>query len=315
VHFLSVRIQHARAFFWVFDLALTATAVFFLVRGTQFILAAPISEPPPLAVPQIKQNDIILPKIKSYEHYASLRKSNLFGSLSTSNVSIAKKVEENLPETTLDLELLGCAAMLDPQTSFAIIRDKKARTENTYGVGDYIVSDARLEEVRPSEVVISRAGQREVLAMTFTEKGPAGPRAGSFGFPRPSRLPAAVPQAPDASSEAAVRVVNENLRYVNRAKLIEEIGNNFGQLASQLRTSPNVIENKPAGVKIDQLGADPVLGQSGLQPGDIVKSVNGIRVNSLDDLLGQNERLQNAPEIRVVVERDGRHRTLVYKIR
>jgi len=311
---LSVRVQHVRAFFWVLDLVLTAVAVFFLVRGTQFILAAPISEPAPLAVPQMKQNEIILPKIKSYEYYASLRKSNLFGSLSSSNVAIEKKVEENLPETTLDLELLGCAAMLDPQTSFAIIRDKKARTENTYGVGDYIVSDARLEEVRPSEVVISRAGQREVLAMTFTGKSPGAMHAGSFGFPRPTRS-SSIPRASTASSDAPVRVVNENLRYINRAKLIEEIGNNFGQLASQLRTSPNVIENKPAGVKIDQLGADPVLGQSGLQPGDIVKSVNGIRVNSLDDLLGQNDRLQNAPEIRVVVERDGRHRTLVYKIR
>jgi type II secretory pathway component PulC len=84
---------------------------------------------------------------------------------------------------------------------------------------------------------------------------------------------------------------------------------------NSFRTSPNTDGDKPAGVNVDAIGSDPVSSQIGIQPGDTVKSVNGIRVNSLEDILGLNERLQNAPEIRVVVERQGRHTTLVYKIR
>jgi type II secretion system protein C len=311
---LPIHIQQVRGFFWAVDLALTAVAVFFFVRGAQFFFADPIAEPAPLSVQQAKQPDLELPRIKSYEQYVSLRKSNLFGELSSSNVTTAKKAEEKLPETTLELELLGCVAMKAPESSFAIIRDKKSRTENTYGVGELIVNEARLEEVRPSEVVISRMGQREVLAMLFSEKSSGQPQANLFSSARPGGFPSPM-QADGPSSDTAVRVVNENLRYISRGKLMEEIGNNFGQLAGQVKTSPNLVDNKPAGMKIDQVGGDPILGQSGLQPGDVVKSVNGIRVNSLDDLLGQNDRLKSAPEIRVVVERDGRHRTLVYKIR
>lgn len=309
---MPIRIQHLRALFWFIDLSLTAVAVFFLVRGGQFLFAAPISEPPPLSAPKPGQVEVVLPRIKSYEQYASLRKSDLFGKLSSSNVA-AKNTEEKLPETTLELELLGCISAIVPEESFAIIRDKKARNENTYGVGDAIVGDAKLEEVRENEVVISRMGQREVLAMSFSEKAPASREANLFAG-RPSGFPSPL-QTPEAASDEPVRVVNENLRYINRAKLMENVGSNLGQLAGQFQTSPNVVDNKPAGMKIDQVGSDPLLGQSGLQPGDIIKSVNGIRVNSVDDILSQGSRLQNAPEVRVVVERDGRHRTLVYKMR
>ncbi|RJP25167.1 MAG: PDZ domain-containing protein [Candidatus Abyssobacteria bacterium SURF_5] len=308
---MPIRIQHLRTIFWAVDLTLTAVVVFFLVRGAQFLFAAPISEPAPLALPQSNQPEMEFSKIKSYEQYAALRKSNLFGALSSSNVSVKKVVEERLPETTLELELLGCVAAATPQSSFAIIRDKKGRVENTYGVGDSIMNDARLEEVRENEVVIARAGRREVLAMSFSDKEGGRPGPNLFGASRP-QFPSGLESA---SSDVPIRVVNENLRYVNRAKMLETIGSNIGQLAGQVHTSPNVVDNQPAGMKIDQVGSDPLLGQSGLQPGDIVKSVNGIRVNSVDDLMGQSERLQSAPEIRVVVERDGRHRTLVYKIR
>lgn len=306
---MQIRAQQIKATFWGVDLLLTAVTVFFLVKVIQSLFFFPAVKPQPLSDPSLPNSTAVRPKIKSYEQYAAVKNSNLFGALASSNVS-AKGADEKLPETTLELELLGCVAAYDPQLSFAIIRDKKGRNENTYGIGDVIVGDAKVEEVRESEVVISRGGRREVLAMTFTEETPLkGP-----SFPPADAMRATLPPGPSAS-DTAIRVVNENLRYVNKAKLLEEAGSNIGQLISQFKTSPNTVDGKPAGVRLDQLGSGGLVDQSGLQPGDIVKSVNGIRVNSTDDLLSQGDRLQNSPEIRVVVERDGRHRTLVYKVR
>jgi type II secretory pathway component PulC len=144
--------------------------VLFLVKAAQSLFVSPLIEPLPLSDSTSPTPAEIHPKIKSYEQYIFVKNSNLFGALASSNVSA--KVEEKLPETTLDLELLGCVSAYDPQLSFAIIRDKKGRSENTYAVGDVIVGDAKVEEVRENEVVISRAGQREVLAMTFTDESP-----------------------------------------------------------------------------------------------------------------------------------------------
>ena len=120
---------------------------------------------------------------------------------------------------------------------------------------------------------------------------------------------------PSTGSDQAIRVVNDRLRYINREKFTQEVGQNLGSLMNEFRTSPNIVDNKPTGIQVDGVGSDSISSQSGIQPGDIVKSVNGIRVNSFDDILALNDKLQSAPEVRVVVERNGRHTTLVYKIR
>jgi type II secretion system protein C len=292
---------------------LTAVTVFFLVKTIQFLFVAPVSKPEPLTDSPSIRIAGTRPKIGSYEQYASLRKSNLFGALSSSNVAARKVIEEQLPETTLELELLGCVSSYEPELSFAIIRDKRRRTEGTYAPGDFIVADAKVEEIREWEVVISRAGRREVLAMSFTDESPFRTSSPLSFDTRQSGFQAPVRTSP--ASDSAVRVVNENLRYINREKVMEEVSNNLGQLVNEFRTSPNVTDNKPAGVSIDAVGSGPLVEQSGIRSGDIVKSVNGVRINSLNDILELKERLQNAPEIRVVIERDGRHRTLVYKIR
>ncbi len=308
-----MRVQQIKAGFWGIDLVLTAVAVFFLVKTMQYLFMTPVSKPEPLTDSPSIRIAGTHPKIRSYEQYASLRESNLFGALSSSNVAAKRVIEEQLPETTLELELLGCVASYEPDLSFAIIRDKRRRTEGTYAPGDFIVADAKVEEIREWEVVISRAGRREVLAMSFTDESPF-----AASSPLPFDRRQSVFRAPARSSSAfdtSIRVVNENLRYINRAKLMDEVSNNPGQLLNEFRTSPNVVENKPAGVSIDAVGSGPLVEQSGIRSGDIVKSVNGVRINSLNDVLELKDRLQNAPEIRVVIERDGRHRTLVYKIR
>ncbi len=311
---MTVRTQHIRAGFWAVDLALTALIVFFLVKiGGHLFVRAPAISPQPLRSGTPKAVEIPV-ELKPRDQYASLSKSNLFGALSSANVDAQKVSEEKLPET-VDLELLGSVAGAGSDSSFAIIRDKRSRMEGTYGVGDFIANSARVEEIRENEVVISRGGRREILAMSFTEESVSNDAAFAreTGVARPGAF-RHQSQAP-AGSDAAIRVVNENLRYINREKLKQEGSGSLGQLLGQISTSPNTVDNKPAGVRINGLGSDPLASQSGIQSGDIIKSVNGIRVNSADEVLGLSERLQNSPEIRVVVERDGRHRTLVYKVR
>ena len=315
---MPIRTQQAKAALWGTNLVLAAAVVFFLVRAAQhmFVSAvAPEPVPRPLADSPLSNSGQMSSKIRPLSEYASLKASNLFGALSSSNVA-AKKVkviEEKLPETTLELELLGCVAASVPEFSFAIIRNKKSRTEDTYTVGDFIVSGAMVEEIRESEVVISRAGRREVLAMSFADMSPPasiprGPRGGR-------RSSARAPARSSSGGSGAIRVVNDNLRYINREMLVEEVTQSMGQLMNEFNASPNVVDGKPAGVQLDALGSHPVISQLGLRPGDIVKSINGIRVNSSDEAFALYERLKNSPEIRVVVERDGRHRTLVYKVR
>lgn len=307
---MATRTRQIKVGFWVIDLALTALIVFFLVRTVKHLVMQPAPAPTPL-VESSTAKASFGPKIRPYSKYASLRSSTLFGALSSSSVAPKKVIEEKLPETTLELELLGTVAQSGSDPGFAIIRDKRKRTEDTYTVGDFIVGDAKVEEIRANEVVISRAGKRETLLMTFSGKRPSRP----MGFGR-SPYTSPRPRASSArGSGEAIRVVNDNLRYINRQKLTQEASQDLGSLLSQFRTSPNIVDNKPSGIKVDAIGSDPISARAGIKTGDIVKSINGVRVNSLNSIIEQAERFRNASEIRVVIERNGRHRTLVYKIR
>lgn len=309
---MATRTRQIRAGFWAIDLALAAASVFFVVNAAQHLFAKPnLSPPPPIDSPSAK-NRGPRPEIRASSQYDGLRKSDLFGALSSSNVAPKKTKLEKLPETKLDLELLGLVAQDGSDLGFAIIREKKKRTEDTYAVGDTIVGDAKVVEIRETEVIISRSGKHETLSMVFTDKGPKG----RHGFPRGLRQGFTPPaRTSRASTDEAIRVVNENLRYVNRSKLTEEMSQNVLTILDQFRTSPNITDGKPDGINIDSIGSDPISAKAGLKAGDKIKSVNGVRVGSLDEILAQSERFQNAPELRVVIERDGRHRTLVFKIR
>jgi general secretion pathway protein C len=95
---------------------------------------------------------------------------------------------------------------------------------------------------------------------------------------------------------------------------MEEASQKLDSILDQIHTQPNIVDNTPSGIQINSLGSDPLSRQSGFEPGDIVKRVNGVSVNSLQDVMALSDRLQQAREIRVVIERNGRHTTLIYKI-
>jgi general secretion pathway protein C len=312
-----VTARQIKGLFLVFNLALAILTAFFFAAAVKNLFAFTDSMPEPLVDSPPGEVTGNHPKIKPYREYEALRKSNLFGALSSSNVAPKKTIEENLPETTLELELLGCASTGDPETSFSIIRNKKTRKEDTYTVGDFIVGDARVEEIRKTEVVISRAGRRETLSMEFGRGGSVGravPPSSRRVFGRNYRSRISPTISSSRSNQPAIRVRSKNIRVINREKLTEEVSENLGSLMNQFRTEPNIVDNEPSGIRVNAIGSDSISRQSGLEPGDIVKRINGVRVNSLEDVLGLSDRLQQAREIRVVIERSGRHTTLIYKM-
>jgi type II secretion system protein C len=314
---LLAKTRQIKAAFWVADIVLVMAAAAFAVNGVMH-LRAPARlagvAPPPLVDSASPQTSDGQSKVRPRAEYQSLAKSDLFGEQSRKSTP-QPMIEETLPETTLDLELLGLVVATGSDPGYAIIRDKTKRSEDTYTVGDIIVGDARVEEIRFDAVVISRSGKRETLSMSFVGTGKQ--QKGRRGFPGGRTPPPSRRRPPRqrASSDEAIRVQNENMRYINKEKLMEEAGQNMASLIREFRTSPNIVDGKPNGIGINQVGTDPISSKSGLKPGDIVKSINGTRVNSMDDILAQAEKIKGKPEVRVVIERDGRHRTLVYKIR
>jgi len=117
--------------------ALAAIIVFFLVTAVQSLFAGTEIKPPPLVDSPTSANIAARPKVRpSLDEYAHLRNSKLFGALSSANVAPETVVEENLPETTLELELIGCVAEDGPRSWFRhYSRQEKALRRYLYGWG------------------------------------------------------------------------------------------------------------------------------------------------------------------------------------
>lgn len=304
---MAIKSQQVKAVFWAIDLALAAAFTFIMVNAGQHLFAQPDSTSGTPVGPTPTKNVGARQKIESEDKYAALQKSELFGPQS-STIGAPPVINEAPPDTTLSLELMGIVAQEGDGPDVATIRNTRTNIIDNYGVGDYVVPDARIEEIRDLEVIISRAGNLETLRMDWTSEASPGRPGGIPPFPRRG-------STGGSSSNEAIRVINDSQRYIYRSKLLEQVNQNLASLLNNFRTSPNIVDGKPSGLSVDQIGSDPISSKVGVMAGDVIVSINGQPVNSIDSVMEQGERLKNASVVNVVIERDGRRRTLRYTIR
>lgn len=309
--------RQIKAAFWAIDIALVAATAFFTVGGIMHLSESSSLAnvaPPPLVDSASPKTAGGQSKIGPRGEFQSLAKSSLFGKQSRANVP-PPVIEEVLPETTLDhLELLGVVVEDGGVPGFAVIRNsKQGGSVDTYMVGDFIAGGVKVVEIREREVVILQAGgqvgDEERLSLLFSRKN-AGRKGRGGRAPIRSRRS----RSRQKTSKEAISIIDENRRRINMARLMEEAGQNLASLLADLHTSTNMVDGKPSGISVDQIGEDPISRRVGIRSGDVVRSINEKRVNSINDIVREGKRLENAPEIRVVIERNGRQRTLVYKI-
>ena len=178
--------------------------------------------------------------------------------------------------TGLDLKLFGVRMDQASGRGSAIIATPDGQ-QRSFAVGDEIVPGTVLTAVGPDNVTITRNGKTEQLFMDSA--GPQGgtPMAGAVEEARPVQ---AVP-TPSQSFEAT-------------------------PLASELGLQPRINGDKLTGVVLRPIGGGAAYRASGLQPGDVLISLNGQRIDSPDELGGLREQLATPGTVNVQVERGGR---------
>ena len=86
-------------------------------------------------------------------------------------------------------------------------------------------------------------------------------------------------------------------------------------LFSQARILPKYEEGEMVGLQLNAIKADSLFQRIGIQNGDTVTELNGIRVTSPEESATLLQELSNASEFTVLVRgSDGQERTLVYEL-
>ena len=221
----------------------------------------------------------------------SLIQRDLFGQ--SDSIGTASASAPTTP-TRLPLNLRAVFVSTDPGQSTAIISQRN-NSGKLYSPGDMLPGSAKLASIEATRVILSRAGTREELAFKSNFKAKKGIQAATIA---PQQAAQTSPAAPANPQSNALQQINAQLAQ-DPDETLEKMG---------------VSRRSEGGYRIGSTANQPFLAQSGLQPGDVVLSINGRPLGDINvDRLALTN-LANAGSVSVELLRNGQTLTIKTRI-
>ncbi len=207
--------------------------------------------------------------------------AHLFGAANAagSDIDVA-----NAPRTQMTLVLSGTIASSDPAKGFAFIGESAAAAK-FLKVGEQVGGAARLHSVYPDRVMLDRGGRLEALLLPRPGSGLVG-----------ARPPPAFAANPPSSRFA------ENVRRIAET--------NPAAFSEIVRPQPFMAQGVMQGFRVYPGRNRQQFAKLGLQPGDLVKAING---TPLDDPQRSGEifnTLSASDRAQITIERNGQVQTI-----
>jgi len=221
-------------------------------------------------------------------YYQPVFERHLFGKELQTDLKPEQIQIDALKQTQLKLKLWGTVIGGDNQTYAVIEADRGG--QNLYRTGDTI-QNATIKMILREKVVLNVSGQDEVLEMEKVLAAATGAR--------PVQTPAAVSKPQNI---AVNRSLNESA-VQNPNKLLEEI-----------KIRPHFEKGQLDGLTITSIKPDSIFRKMGLVSGDILTSVNGEKIESINDALKFYETIKSASTVKVDIKRRGQMQTIEYNI-
>lgn len=205
------------------------------------------------------------------------------------------------PDTSLKLTLRGIVAQDDPKAGYAMIVDANG-VEKMYRAGADI-SGATVDGIHADRVMLMRNGALETLRLPKPDEvARATPRTGLPGVVAGSNLTNTAPAstlptmpitgAPDMQAPA-----------IDWNAATQKLGVDPRELAKQVTVLPVTENGQFIGVRLNAGQGHPALSKLGLQPDDIVTSVNGIPLDNFSRAQAVQDSLANSKTVNVTVRR------------
>ncbi len=242
----------------------------------------PVSENPPWQPPALLQS--ASPVAVSQSDYASIGAAHLFGEVSRDVPLISGDAALTAPDTGLSLQLRATITADDPKVAHAIIADSSG-TEKVYFAEMPVPGGATLQKIQPELVILSRAGQLEVLRL---------PRATGTAAGRPTPAPAMnTPRVPAVQADVE-----------------EFVAQNTAGFLDVVRPQPFMPNGQLKGYRIYPGPNRQQFAALGLRAGDLITEINGVVLNNPAQGTEVFRSLGGATQVTVTLERDGQPQVL-----
>ena len=229
---------------------------------------------------------------------------NMFGI----EIDLNRPVETTAPVTdatveisNLPVELLGTLAGA-PDVSMAIVRDKRNQSVQIYRLGEQVLDMATLMVVERLRIVVERSGRQEEIVMS-EDASKVQPKTEASGPPGP------------ANAQPGVEVVERgDNNFVIDKEQFGTMLEDLGPLLSSARVVPNFKDGVIDGYKIFAIKKGSLYEKIGLQNGDIIDSINGLKIETPDRAVQMFQQLRSEQTFTVDIRRDGQPQVFSYAL-
>jgi general secretion pathway protein C len=300
---------------WTLNLAALAAIAFFSAQGVGEIVASSASEMLP---GDAAQTTAVAVRAHRAPRHAAARpdgtpilERNIFDSLVGPVLPGAEEEVEAQPVGDGELPLVPCpagnlkllstvASSNNAAWSFATVKNGQAA--ELYRVGDQL--DGRTVVAISWRYMLLRGTSDDCYLDLYGEEG-------SLTRAQPARQSGA---PSDPSIASGIEVNGENERTVQRS-LVDEALANPTKFARSVRVRPYTENGENKGFRLRKIEKGSPLELLGAQRGDIIHSVNGTELNSVDKALAMYQSLRNENRLTFSITRRGKPMDLVINIR
>jgi general secretion pathway protein C len=222
--------------------------------------------------------------LTSSELAREIASAHLFGLTTAGPVLKVEPTTQVAPDTQLNLTLHGVLAYNPLGSSLAIISSGGNR-EVVYAIGEKIVGNTTLQAVHADRVIIRRSGKDETLRLPKNFPVLAVASAGTKLL---SQSSGKLGKLPGSAKDLRNRLVKDP-----------------SLIADLVTMRPYKRNGKLIGFRILPKKDPALLASFGVQPGDVVTSVNGITLDSDRQGIAALRRLRSASNVDLIVLRGG----------
>ncbi len=275
-----------KKYFLILNVVLVVIALIIVVDiSLSFAREGKISVPkPPLLLPEKEE---VREEPRPYQHYSIIVARNLFAG---EEAPPREGLLETLPGVLLDLKLKG-TIVVEGLESLCLIEDPRTRRLEVYKIGD-LVGENEIVKIERDQVTL-KTSSGLVSLMIYGEVSLPGISTKTTGL---------------------VERIARNRWSLPRSELASMISNP-NQLLAQVKVSSYLEAGQMKGFRLDDVQRGSLAESLGVRAGDIIKGVEGQRLDSFERAIDIYKEVMDRPVIRVEVERGGRPVTLTYEIR
>jgi len=299
---------------WTLNIVALAAIAFFSARGVGEIVASNASEM--MQSSRAQTTTPVVRKPRSAHHAVSkpdgtpILERNIFDSLVGPVLPGAEESDTDAPVATNgELPLVPCpagqlkllatiASSNNASWSFATVQ--VGQTTQLYRVGDEV--DGRVVVAVSWRYLLLRGASDECYLDLYGEEGSLSRES----KPRESGAP--------SDGTAGIEVNGENERTVKRS-LVDEALANPTKFARSVRVRPYTQDGETKGFRIRKIEKGSPLEALGAQRGDIIHSVNGVELTSVDKALSAYQSMRSDSKLTFSITRRGKPMDLIINIK